>query len=359
MPPAPSTVIELRGALLNWYDAHARDLPWRRDTDPYRVWVSEVMLQQTRVETVIPYYERWLARFPDAAALAEASEDQVLQAWAGLGYYRRARALHSGARILRERHGGVLPDDPDALRELPGVGSYTAGAIASIAFGRAEPAVDGNARRVLARLLDRAAPSAGALRELAARLVDAARPGEFNQALMELGATVCTPRAPRCGVCPVAAHCAARAAGTQEERPARKPRPAVPAFRFAAARVQDPDGRLLLVRRPEGGLLAGMWEFPQEPLADDESPIPAAARAASRVLGQETEVGAGAFLGDVAHTFSHRKETYRVVEFRIGEERPAPAGRWVAPGEIGTLAVPAAQRRIAELPAPPEGAAGG
>jgi A/G-specific adenine glycosylase len=188
--PSREWIRSLRRALLAFYDARRRDLPWRRDPDPYRVWVSEVMLQQTRVDAVVPYYERWLRRFPTVAALASAEPDDVLRAWEGLGYYARARNLHRAARVVREHHHGAVPSEPSALRALPGVGDYTAGAIASIAFGRAEPAVDGNVRRVLARLLDVAAPAPARLRKVAAALVPSERPGDFNQALMELGATV-------------------------------------------------------------------------------------------------------------------------------------------------------------------------
>lgn len=214
----------MRDALLAWYDAHARDLPWRRTRDPYAVWVSEVMLQQTRVETVVPYYERFLARFPTVEALAAAAEEEVLAAWSGLGYYRRARLLHAGVREVVARHGGRVPEDAAARRALPGVGAYTAGAIGSIAFDREEPLVDGNVARVLARVhgvgtpLGRADTEARLWAE-AARLVRGPRPGALNQALMELGATVCTPRAPRCGACPIAARCEARARGDVEALP--------------------------------------------------------------------------------------------------------------------------------------------
>ncbi|MDP9349789.1 MAG: A/G-specific adenine glycosylase, partial [Gemmatimonadota bacterium] len=194
--PLPS----LRDLLLRWYDAHRRDLPWRAEgpPDPYRVWLSEVMLQQTRVETVKPYFRRWLERFPTLAALAEAPQDEVLKAWEGLGYYSRARNFHRAAREVVERYGGEVPGDAAAFRALPGVGRYTAGAVLSIAFGRPEPVVDGNVRRVFARLLDDPDPAEGALWALAEALVPGARPGDLNQALMELGATVCVPRNPRC-----------------------------------------------------------------------------------------------------------------------------------------------------------------
>ena len=198
-PIAPDERSEIRRALLEHYDSTARDLPWRRDSDPYRVLVSEVMLQQTRVETVKGYYVRWLERFPSVETLASAEEDEVLKAWEGLGYYRRARNLRRAALQLREVHGGVVPETYAALRELPGVGEYTAGAVASIAFGVVVPAVDGNVRRVLARLFDVETPRAPWLRSMATSLVDNERPGDWNQALMELGATQCTSRAPRCG----------------------------------------------------------------------------------------------------------------------------------------------------------------
>ena len=192
----------LRERLLAFYDERKRDLPWRRTRDPYRIWVSEVMLQQTRVDTVIPYYRRWLERFPTVLALADADEEAVLGSWKGLGYYSRARNLHRAAQVVRDGHDGQVPSDPKDLRALPGVGEYTAGAVASIAFDLPEPVVDGNVRRVLARLHDLADPTPAQLRALTTELLDRARPGDFNQGLLELGATVCTPRAPKCGSCP-------------------------------------------------------------------------------------------------------------------------------------------------------------
>ncbi|MGH7476387.1 MAG: A/G-specific adenine glycosylase, partial [Longimicrobiales bacterium] len=249
--------LELRVALLAWYEAHHRDLPWRATRDPYRIWVSEVMLQQTRVDVAAPYYERWLRRFPDLRALADASEAEVLKAWEGLGYYSRARHLRHAAILVRDRFGGALPGRPEALRVLPGIGAYTAAAVASIAFGVATPAIDGNARRVLARLFDLAIPSGRRLRQLAGLLIDAERPGEFNQALMELGATVCTPRSPACAACPLASRCLARTRGSQLQRPARRAAAPVPERRIGTALVRDAAGRVLLRRRPPRGLLGG------------------------------------------------------------------------------------------------------
>ena len=229
----------IRGKLLCWYDEAGRDLPWRHTRDPYAVWVSEVMLQQTRVETVIPYYERFLESFPTARALAEADEDTVLSHWSGLGYYRRARLLHQGVREVVAEYGGEVPEDADARRALPGVGRYTAGAIGSIAFDKEEPVVDGNVTRVLARLLRIKKPigssaTTNQLWEEAARLVPGERPGDLNQALMELGATLCTPTKPRCLICPLTDACTAAKHGTQYERPIMPPRKRTPHYDVAA-----------------------------------------------------------------------------------------------------------------------------
>ncbi|HVG45396.1 MAG TPA: A/G-specific adenine glycosylase, partial [Longimicrobium sp.] len=241
-PLSAAVLAELREALLAWYRANRRDLPWRAAegdaADPYHVWLSEVMLQQTRVETVVRYYARWLERFPTLAALADAPLDDVLKAWEGLGYYSRARNFHSAVRQVRARHGGEVPDDPAAFGALPGVGRYTEGAVMSIAFGRPAPIVDGNVRRVLARWTDDPDPSVADLWAMASRLAPGPAPGELNQALMELGATVCTPRKPRCGVCPARERCRARIAGTQEERPAPKKAKPLPHEDTAVAVVE-------------------------------------------------------------------------------------------------------------------------
>jgi A/G-specific adenine glycosylase len=296
---------ELSDALGAWFDRIARDLPWRRTRDPYAVWLSEVMLQQTRVETVIPYYERFLRRFPTVLELAAADLDEVLAMWSGLGYYRRARALHLAAREVTERYAGAFPAEAAALRSLPGVGAYTAGAIASIAFERREPLVDGNVARVLARIegIDddiRGATGARRLWEAAARLLPEDRPGRFNQALMELGATVCAPRSPRCGACPVDGLCAARAEGREEELPIVGPRPDVPAVSMVAAVVRA-GRRALLVRRAEEGLFGGLWEPPM---------VEAASLADARALLACAGVRPDADLqeiGRVRHILTHRR----------------------------------------------------
>lgn len=252
--------------LLAWYDRIRRDLPWRRTRDPWAIWVSEVMLQQTRVETAIPYFERFLIRFPDPAALAAAPIEEVLAQWSGLGYYRRARQLHGAAREVVERGG--LPRSSAELERLPGIGPYTAAAIASIAFGEPVPVLDGNVVRVAARLSaepedpSRAA-ARGRLLAVAATLLEISRPGDSNQALMELGATVCLPKSPKCGVCPLTEGCVARARGEAESFPRARRRPAAVRVRQTAAVVTGHAGTILLVRRAAGeAVLAGLWELP-------------------------------------------------------------------------------------------------
>jgi A/G-specific adenine glycosylase len=361
------TTASLRAALLEWYDAHRRDLPWRsasgESPDPYRVWLSEVMLQQTRVETVRGYFERWLDRFPTLHSLAEAPMDEVLRTWEGLGYYSRARNLHRAVREVATRYDGQVPDDPAAFRTLPGVGRYTAGAVMSIAFGRAEPIVDGNVRRVFARLTDAAEPADADLWRMAAMLVPGDRPGDLNQAMMELGATVCTPRSPRCGVCPVSIWCAARAAGTQAERPARRRKREVPRERVAAA-VVERDGAWLLARRVADGRLGGMWEFPGIPSPEDEPAEAAALRGLASSFG--LEVRDCSTIGSVEHLFTHVRVTYEAVRCVADpgtgaepvDEGTWDAIAWVAPAELHGYALPVAQRKVAALAASALPAAG-
>jgi A/G-specific adenine glycosylase len=255
----------LRRRLLAWYRAHRRDLPWRRTRDPYAIWVSEIMLQQTRVDTVVPYYERFLASFPTVNALADASSDEVMRAWAGLGYYRRARMMHEGARQLRDERGGAVPSTRDDLRAVRGVGPYTAGAIASIAFGEAVGLVDGNVARVLSRVfaieLDMKASGARVAADIADALVAPRAPGDFNQALMELGATVCTPRGAACDACPLRDVCRARAEGRVEELPRVAPR-AAPRVLAMRALVVSSTRAVVLGRRRSTLRFGGMWEPP-------------------------------------------------------------------------------------------------
>jgi A/G-specific adenine glycosylase len=336
MPPV------IAPALLAWYDGARRDLPWRREPSPYRTLVSELMLQQTVVATVVPFFERFVARFPDLRALAAASEGQVTALWSGLGYYARARNLHRAARAVVEQHGGSLPAGEEALRALPGVGPYTAAAVAAIAFGARTFALDANAARVMARLravaepVDRPATRAR-LRELGRAEVPARRAGDFAQAVMELGAVVCTPRAPRCAVCPLSAGCQARREGRAEALPVKSPKRARPRVQLACACVVRA-GRVLLVRRDQG-LLAGTWALPERAFAGQAGGEPAA-----RLAAQEAGVAPArlAYRGQVRHVFTHRDVTAHVfttaprpgARVQMGGER-----RWVDPRALDGLGV--------------------
>lgn len=328
-------------ALLPWYAANARDLPWRRDPTPYHVLLSELMLQQTRVDTVIPYFGRFLAQWPTIEALATADEQDVLRAWAGLGYYRRARSLLACARAAVA--AGGLPDTAEALAELPGIGPYTAGAIASIAWGRRSPLVDGNVERVISRWdglhADPRSPAGrraiwAAVGALHDALRDAEAPGALNQALMELGALVCTPRAPRCDRCPVADRCAARAAGDAESLPKLAPK-AAPVAVTAAYGLARCDGALVVGRRPEG-LLGGLWEPIGVELAEGDAPEAALQAAFRERAGLEVVVGPE--LGVVRHTFTHRRLVARV--FAVTAGGPPGAASWY--DEVRAVRDPAA-----------------
>jgi A/G-specific adenine glycosylase len=327
--PEPKQVVR---PLLRWYARARRDLPWRGSRDPYRVWVSEIMLQQTQVERVRDYFTRFTARFPDVRALAKAREADVLKLWEGLGYYRRARQLHAAAREVVADHGGDFPRTVEALRRLPGIGRYTAGAIASIAFDVRAPIVEANSRRVLARLVGHAAPVGGAagdgpLWEVAERLVPAREPGLFNQALMDLGAGVCTPEQPLCNRCPLAEACVALRTGRVAEIPAPAPRKAARIIRETAV-VERRAGKVLVVRREAGEWWEGLWDFP---------------RSAKPPRGKR--------LGTVTYSVTHHKVTCTVVEkkSRGAAARGAATGRWVTLGGLTRLALSAPGRRIAKL----------
>lgn len=253
--------------LLLWYRRRARRLPWRETNDPYGIWISEIMLQQTQVDTVIPYYQRFLKQFPDVRALASAPEEKVLKAWENLGYYSRARHLRAAAQKIVCEFGGRVPDAPEDIKTLPGIGPYSAGAILSIAYGKSLPAVDGNVRRILSRLFAVRRPlndlqGQKKLYNLAALLVPAKNPGDYNQALMDLGATLCRPQSPNCRCCPIVSLCLAHASGMQDMLPVKSKTPAIPLRRAAAAVIHDGGGNLLVVQRPSSGLLASFWKLP-------------------------------------------------------------------------------------------------
>jgi A/G-specific adenine glycosylase len=331
-------------ALLAWYDRHRRALPWRslagKPVDPYRVWLSEIMLQQTTVVTVAPYFDRFVARWPDLHALAAASLDEVLHEWQGLGYYARARNLHACARAVVERHGGRFPEHPEQLRALPGIGEYTAAAIAAIAFDHRSAAVDGNVERVVARLfaVDQPLPPAKPkLRALATELVPGRRAGDFAQALMDLGATLCTPRRPRCVLCPWRAECAAVAAGIAESLPARLDKPARPLRYGVVFWLCRDDGAVLLRRRPEKGLLGGMIELPstpwrEMPWRESEAIQTAPAVTAWTVLP-----------GTVQHGFTHFRLELALMAGRI---EALPQGIWARPDEFKNYAFPTLTKKL-------------
>jgi A/G-specific adenine glycosylase len=300
----PLTLSEM---LLDWYGRNARDLPWRRTRDPYAIWVAEIMLQQTRVETVLPYYRRWMDRFPDPGALAGAGSDEVLSAWEGLGYYRRAHLLQRAAQRIMTNHNGEVPRRPEDLRSLPGVGRYTAAAVGAIAFDQDVVALDGNLRRVLARLLDldldpRSPEGEARLMEYATSQLPKGQASAFNQAFMDLGATICIPRGPACEACPISAHCRAFAVGTQAERPVRARRPPIPSVRRACA-VLERRGAVLLRRRPEGGLLGGLWEFPGVDLDDGQDLDQGLRQGLKQMLGVDVEIGRS--IGLYRHSYTH------------------------------------------------------
>lgn len=337
-------------ALLAWYDRHARRLPWRvgpRERaagvapDPYRVWLSEIMLQQTTVTAVKPYFEAFLARWPGAADLAAADEADVMRAWAGLGYYSRARNLKACADAVVAEHGGRFPDTEDGLRRLPGIGAYTAAAVAAIAFDRPATVVDGNVERVVSRLftVETPLPAAKAeLKRLAATLTPARRPGDFAQAMMDLGATICTPKRPACGLCPWADACAARAAGAPETYPRKTAKAERPTRRGLAHVAVREDGAVLLRRRPPRGLLGGMTEVPGGPWAVGDRPPDAAPPlpGAWRPLPVPVE-----------HTFTHFHLVLTVLMSPRPLSDPAPDGTWWSPpGELAREALPSLMRKV-------------
>jgi len=324
--------------LLAWYRAHRRAMPWRDNPDPYAVWLSEIMLQQTQVDTVIPYFERFLARFPTIRSLAEADEQEVLRLWQGLGYYSRARRLQATAQALVRAHAGRLPDSYEALLALPGFGPYTAAAVASIVYAQPVPVVDGNVLRVFARYWglaeDIAQPKTRAL--LFDRLLPAIAPhppADFNQAIMELGALVCRPSNPDCLLCPLQPDCVAANTGRVAELPVKSKRKPIPHHQVAAALVWRGDA-MLVVQRPAEGMLGGMWELPGGRQGEDESLPAALLRHVHRATGLLVEVGDERCA--VGHTFSHFSITVHLFE-AICKGGDLEAQRWLTPGQIPSL----------------------
>ena len=347
------TAASIAKSLLAWYRKHRRNLPWREHPDPYRVWVSEIMLQQTRVDTVIPYYHRFLKRFPTVTALAEASPDEVLKAWENLGYYARARHLHKGAQVIVDRYSGRIPNTPEALTAIPGIGPYAAGAILSIAFKQPVPAVDGNVRRVLSRLFSVREPAGRTealkiIHSLAVSLIPKKAPGSFNQALMDLGATICTPKSPACSDCPLQRICKARQEGLQEALPQSEKKPAVPHKRMAAAILQDRRGRVLVVRRPPSGLLASLWKFPGGILNSGETLKEGLTRTVYEETGIRIQVGGR--ITSFRHAYTHFRIT--LFAFRCTRKSGGPrvsASRewiWANRDDLKRLAFSRAERAV-------------
>jgi A/G-specific adenine glycosylase len=341
------TDIKFTRLLLIWYYSHARCLPWRGRRDPYALWVSEIMLQQTRVETVIPYFERWMKRFPSIETLANATEKEVLNLWEGLGYYSRARNLHQAAKMVAKEHAGALPRDLVLLRKLPGIGRYTAGAIASIAFGLDEPTLDGNIRRVLARLFDVSQPTDSAeggkiLWNLAIEHLPKGSAGDYNQALMDLGATICLPKNPRCSICPLMNLCLGCKNGVQKYRPVLKQRKKIPHYIHASAVVVK-NGRALLAKRPSQGLLGGMWEFPNGRVKADP------ARSLVKVLQTEYQlkVKKKDALGYVDHAYTHFRVSVHAFRCEFLSKSSSRKLKWVRLGELVNYPMGKVDRQIA------------
>lgn len=347
--------IEFAPPLLTWYRNHARPLPWRMTTDPYAIWVSEVMLQQTRVETVIPYYGRWMERLPTIRALAGAGRHEVLSLWEGLGYYQRAHNLHRAAGIIVEEYEGRIPDSPQALKRLPGIGPYIASAIRAFAFNRDTVALDGNLRRVFSRLLDldedpRAPVSRRLIISQAKQALPSGAGSAYNQALMDLGAMICTPRQPTCDRCPVSHFCRAFAQGTQEERPVRAKKARIPHHTVTAG-VLERDGRVLIARRPESGLLGGLWEFPGGKVEGKERLAACLRRELIEELGITADVGDK--IGLVEHAYTHFRVSVHAFACRAGSREPRAMEhtelRWVTVPELTDFPMGKVDREISRI----------
>jgi len=344
-PKRANPIRKIRAPLLRWYEKNRRDLPWRHSSDPYAIWISEAMLQQTRVETVIPYWERFLETFPNVESLARANLDDIYTVWTGLGYYSRARNLKHAAETIVAEHDGRLPETADQLRELKGIGRYTAGAVASIAFDREEPLVDGNVIRVFTRLFGIREESTSKtvldrLWTIASELVRGPHPGDLNQALMELGATLCTPKHPDCPACPVRKHCDAFLRGDAEQLPIKKKKKRPRSMRAVAAWIER-DERILAVRRPEEGLMAGLWELPGGEIGPKDEAKDHLGEVLRTAIG--LDIREAQSVGQIEHVFTHRHLVLEVFRCRADKGQRVrrdhlQAHRWIRPNTLLDLA---------------------
>ncbi|MBS4175164.1 A/G-specific adenine glycosylase [Bacillus sp. FJAT-49736] len=337
--------------LIHWFEKEQRDLPWRKNQDPYKIWVSEIMLQQTKVDTVIPYFLNFIDQFPSIEALAEADEEKVLKAWEGLGYYSRVRNLHTAVKEVRAKYNSKVPDDPKEIAALKGIGPYTAGAILSIAYGKPEPAVDGNVMRVFSRILsiweDIAKPSARKIFEEAVRrLISEENPSYFNQALMELGALICTPTSPSCLLCPVREHCAAFEEGTQSQLPVKTRKKTMKHVALIAGLLTDKDGKILIHKRPSKGLLADLWEFPNTEKSQVYRPRKILEQYFEDEYKINSEFKTSSFV-TIDHVFSHL--TWEIQVYKgtiIGEVQESATLKLVTVEELTEYAFPVSHQKI-------------
>jgi len=343
----------LSSSLIAWYQKNKRDLPWRETKDAYSVWVSEIMLQQTRVETVIPYYQNWMQKFPTLQTLAQASEEDVLLQWEGLGYYSRVRNLHHTAQILVQQNSGAVPESIDELKKLPGIGDYTASAIASISFRAKVVALDANGKRIFARLLDVDMPvSSGQAKKqilrFAADQIEQVDAGDFNQAIMDLGSMICLPRRPRCRICPIRNFCIAYQRDTQNIRPVLEKKKAIPLYHVVAAVITDGDDRFLLAKRPRGGMLPGLWEFPGGKIEQGEDDQSALQREIREEL--DAAISVGELVGSYKHAYTHFRVIVRAYYCSVNGKLPraveAQELAWVKCEDIAGFAMGRVDRWI-------------
>lgn len=346
---------ELQSDLLAWYDEHKRDMPWRDCGDPYKIWLSEIMLQQTRVDQATPYFNRFIERFPTVYDLAEAEQQEVLKVWEGLGYYSRARHLHDAAQLVVEEFNGSVPNTWDKITELKGVGPYTASAILSIAFQKKYAVVDGNVIRVLSRYLGieddvRATKTKNAIQDAADELIPDDRPGDFNQALMELGATICTPSSPDCESCPIQGNCVARKTMKTEDIPYKSPKKKRPHHQIGVGIVMNENEEVLIALRPEDAMLGGMWEFPGGKQEEDEQIEQTVVRELKEELGIDIAIKKPFMKLD--HAYSHFKITMHAYLCELQNGKPKPQSsqeiRWIPIDELADYPFPKANRKLTD-----------